>query len=130
MARIGAAVETIGYTLNELGRKHGCQPILPLPDWVPGEWYKSIDERIEVVDKLRTDLVQRCADLDKVVSYASSGVAMIQNELEKLERAVARLPPLDLQGGSGSEDDVPVCTGVVTREERDARGWQEAEVLE
>ena len=125
-----AAEGAIGYALNELGRMHGCQTILPLPDWVPGEWYKAINERIKVVEKLRTDLEQRCSDFDKMVSYGSSGIDMIQNELEKLERAVARLPALDPQRGSGSDDDVPVCTGVVTREERDAKGWQQAEVLE
>ena len=125
-----AAEGAMGYALNELGRMYGCQPVLPLPDWVPGEWYKPINERIGAADKLRTDLEQLCSDFDKMVSYASSGVDMIQNELEKLERAAAKLPPLDPQRDSGSDDDVPVCTGVVTREERDAKGWQQAEVLE
>lgn len=123
-----AAEGAIGYALNDMGNKHGCQ----LPDWVPGPWHKPIDERIEKAEAVRKDLFQRCADLDKMLTLTSDGVSKLEDALEALEGAVARLPPLEPERGSGSDDDDggAVCTGVVTREERDAKGWQEAQVLE
>lgn len=126
-----AAEGAIAYALNELGRKHGCLSFSPLPDWVPGPWHKSVDERIDAADAVRADLFKRCAAFDAMLEHASAIVDKLEQELVGLERAVAKLPPLEPERGADSDDDdVAVCTGVVTREERDARGWQQAEVLE
>jgi len=44
------------------------------------------------------------------------------------ERTFANLPHPEQE--PASDDDVPVCTGVSTRAERDAKGWAEAEVVD
>jgi len=102
--------------------------LLP-PAWIEPAWVARVELKRTACAATREALEVHVESLSADEKVHETMIADFRAMLAAHERAFASLPHPEQEPAS-DDDDVPVCTGVVTRAERDAKGWAQAQVVD
>ena len=126
-----AASTSIANTMHSWREK--CERragrVEPPPAWIEPAWVAKVESKRTACAAVREALEARGMRLSADEKVHETAISDFRAMLVAHERAFATLPHPEQEPNS-DDDDVPVCTGVVTRAERDAKGWAQAEVVD
>jgi hypothetical protein len=99
------------------------------PAWIEPAWVATVESKRVACAAVREALEAQVQSLRNGELVHEKVIADFRATLAAHERTFANLPHPEQEPAS-DDDDVPVCVGVSTRAERDAKGWAEAEVVD